>query len=234
MSRLNRVYPGKQKPITLDFANEAKIIQKAFQDFYEDVMLEEGSDPDKLYDFKRTLDDFHYYTNEDVEKFAIALFAKNFQQEKLVPILQPVISNFKNDNKEKKEKFRVVLKSYVRVYAFLSQLISFSDPALEKLYVFGKILIRKLPYEKQKLPKEVTQQVDLDSIKIQFSGKGLKVKNGEGGESSSRVMRIPWVVGKKSENLFRFIIKNINEKYATEFSDKDKVVADALLKPLKE
>jgi len=232
LSRLNRVFTGKKDPITLDFANDAKIIQKAFQDFYEDVLLEEGSDPDKLYDFQRTLEEFHYYTNEDIDKFAAVLFAKKFQQEKLFTILRPVIDNFQADTKERQEKFRVVLKSYVRVYAFLSQLISFSDPALEKLYVFGKILLRKLPYEKQKLPKEVTQQVDLDSIKIQFSGKGLKLKSGEGGKFKPGDEN---PMGGSDEFLepLSIIIRHINEMYATDFTDKDKVVANALLSRLK-
>jgi len=233
LSRLNRVFPGKKDPITLDFINDEKVIQKAFQDFYDGVLLEEGSDPDKLYDFKRTLDDFHYYSNEVVEKFASVLFGKNFKQEKLVPILQPVIDNFKNEtDKERKEKFRVVLKSYCRVYAFLSQLLSFNDAALEKLYVFGKVLLRKLPYDKQKLPKEVTQQVDLDSIKIQYSGKGIKVKPGEGGKFKPGDEN---PMGSEQEFIepLSVIIKNINEKFATNFSDKDKVVADTLLSRLK-
>lgn len=233
LSRLNRVYPGKKDPITLDFINDEKIIQKAFQDFYEDVLLEEGSDPDKLYDFRRTLDDFHYYTSDDVEKFSAVFFAKNFQQEKLVPVLKPVINNFKNEtDKDRKEMFRVVLKSYVRVYAFLAQLISFTDPSLEKLYVFGKILLRKLPYVKQKLPKEVTQQVDLDSIKIQYSGKGIKVKPGEGGKFKPGDEN-PMGGGQEFFEPLSVIIKNINDKFATNFTDKDKVVADVLLGRLK-
>lgn len=233
LSRLNRVFPGKKDPITLDFANDEKVIQKAFQDFYEGVLLEEGSDPDKLYDFKRTLDDFHYYNSDEVEKFSSVLFGRNFQQEKLVPILQPVIANFKNEtDKDRKEKFRVVLKSHVRVYAFLSQLVSFNDAALEKLYVFGKVLLRKLPYEKQKLPKEVTQQVDLDSIKIQYSGKGIKVKAGEGGKFKPGDEN-PMGGGQEFFEPLSVIIKNINDKFATNFSDKDKVVADALLSRLK-
>jgi type I restriction enzyme R subunit len=233
LSRLNRVFPGKKDPITLDFVNNAKTIQMAFQDFYEDVLLEEGSDPDKLYDLKRTLEDFHYYLDSDVETFSANLFSKNFKQEQLTPILQPVINKFKNDtDKERKEKFRQVLKVYVRVYAFLSQLISFTDPALEKLYVFGKILFRKLPYEKQKLPKEVTQQVDLDSIKIQYSGQGIKLKNGEGGKLKPGDEN-PMGVGQEFLEPLSLIIKDINEKYGTQFSDADKVVVDTLFSRLK-
>ena len=233
ISRLNRVYHGKKDPITLDFVNDPKVIQKAFQDFYEDVLLEEGSDPDKLYELNRSLDDYYYYTQDDVEKFASVFFSKRFKQENLVPILERVINNFKREpDKDKKEKFRITLKTYVRVYAFLSQIISFSDPALEKLYIFGKILFRKLPYEKQKLPKEVTQQVDLDSIKNQFFSKGIQLSEGEGGRFKPGDDNLLGQVFEFLEPL-SIIIKAMNEKFATNFSDSDKVVADALLSRLK-
>ena len=234
ISRLNRVCHDKKDPITLDFINDPKIIQKAFQDFYEDVALEEGSDPDKLYDLKRTLDEFHYFHDDDVESFAAVIFGKNFQQEKLVPILQPVIDNFQSEAMpERKEMFRVVLKSYVRVYAFLSQLISFTDAALEKLYVFGKVLLRKLPYERQKLPKEVTQQVDLDSIRVQYAGKGIRVQPGDGGLFKPGDEN-PIGRGQEFFEPLSIIIKSINEKFSTHFSDTDKVVADTLLSRLKQ
>lgn len=233
ISRLNRVFPGKKDPITLDFVNDPAAIQQAFQDFYEDALLEEGSDPDKLYDFKRTLEDFYYYTSEEVEQFAAIFFAKHFKQEKLVPVLQPVIERYKADEQERREKFRIALKAYIRVYAFLAQLIAFTDAALEKLYVFGKILFRKLPQEHQKLPREVTQQVDLDSIKIQFSGQGITLKNGEGGRFQPGDDNPGGVTYQFFEPL-SLIIQEVNAKYATNFTDKDRVVADALLSRLKQ
>lgn len=233
ISRLNRVYPGKKDPITIDFINDANTIIKAFQNYYEDVSLAEGTDPDKLYEFKRELDNYYYYSNNDVEEFAKKFFSNNFKQEHLTPILQRVINNYISESdSSKKEKFRNTLKSYIRIYAFLSQLISFTDPALEKLYVFGKILFRKLPYDKEKLPKEVTQQVDLDSIKIQYLRKGIKLKNGEGGELKPGEE-------KPKEKKYEFIeplsmiLKDINEKYGTEFTDNDKVIADNILSRLK-
>lgn len=168
LSRLNRVCPGKKDPVTLDFVNEAETIRKAFQDFYEDTTLSEGSDPDKLYDFKRSLDEFFYYSYDEIHQFARIFYSKPFKQEKLSPILNSVIKRFQGDNDaERRGKFRAMLKAYVRVYAFLSQIISFSDAELGKLYVFGLILLRKLPYTKERLPREVTQQMDLDSIRIQ-------------------------------------------------------------------
>ncbi|NUO10408.1 MAG: type I restriction endonuclease subunit R [Candidatus Brocadia sp.] len=229
LSRLNRVYPGKKDPITLDFVNEAETIRKAFQDFYEDTTLSEGSDPDKLYSFKRSLDEFVYYTYDEINQFAKIFYSKPFKQEKLSPILNTAIKRFQEDSDaERREKFRAMLKAYVRVYAFLSQIISFSDAELEKLYVFGRILLRKLPYTKERLPREVTQQVDLDSIRIQYISKGLTLKPGEGGKFKPGDEN---PMGKPYEFIepLSFIIRAINEKYRTDFNDADKVVVNVLM-----
>ena len=46
---------------------------------------------------------------------------------------------------ERRVNFKHELSSYVRLYAFLSQIISFKDPVLERLYLFARLLLRKLP-----------------------------------------------------------------------------------------
>ncbi len=230
LSRLNRVYPKKKDPIILDFVNKPTVIQQAFQNFYEGVMLEKETNQDKLYDLKSDLEDFHYYTPEDVEKFSKIYFSKNLPQEKLVPILKPVIENFQNEaDKGRKEKFREVLKTYIRVYSFLSQLISFTDIEMEKLYVFGRILLRLLPYDKKRIPLEILQQVDQENTQINSKGKKkMQLKSGEdtifqpGDEN-------PMGGRKEIPELLSIIIDKINKKYGTPFNGKDKDVAEKLL-----
>jgi len=197
-------------------------------------MLEEGSDPDKLYDFKRSLEEFHYYTQDEVDRFSVVFFTKPFRQDRLNSILDTVIERFNLDEEEHKdsqEKFRAVLKAYVRVYAFLAQIISFTDIELEKMYIFGRILLRKLPYTKKKLPREVTQQVDLDTISVRYISKGLKLKNGEGGVFKPGDENPMGDGGELIEPL-SVIIQAINEKYATDFNESDRVVANSLLSRL--
>ena len=88
-------------------------------------------------------------------------------------------------------------------------------------------MLRKLPYKKQ-LPKEVTQQVDLDSIRIQYISKGLKLKDGKGGKFKPGDEN---PMGKQSEFIepLSLIVKEINEKYGTDFNDADKIVVDVLM-----
>ena len=70
--------------------------------------------------------------------------------------------------------------------------------------------------------------MDLDSIKIQYQSKGIKVKPGEGGEFVPGD-EIPGETSKEFFEPLSEIIKEINERFATDFNDTDKVVADMLL-----
>ncbi|MDE7260511.1 MAG: DEAD/DEAH box helicase family protein, partial [Oscillospiraceae bacterium] len=61
LSRLNRTAKGKQDTFVLDFVNSADEIQKAFEPYYEETILEEETDPNVVYDIKNTLDEYRIY-----------------------------------------------------------------------------------------------------------------------------------------------------------------------------
>ena len=80
---------------------------------------------------------------------------------------------------EDKEKFRKNLNKYIRQYSFISQIITFIDTDLEKFYLFTKLLFKYLPFEKETLPLEVIQMVDMNKYKIQEEENGSIVLNPE-------------------------------------------------------
>jgi type I restriction enzyme R subunit len=43
------------------------------------------------------------------------------------------------------EEFRSTLRNYTRAYSFLAQVIAFHDPDLERLHLYGKALLQRLP-----------------------------------------------------------------------------------------
>jgi type I restriction enzyme R subunit len=178
LSRLNRPYPGK-KTFVLDFANEAETIQAAFADYYETTLLSEGTDPNLLYDVQRKLDDAHFYTEDEVELVAKLWFSAQRQGDadpnhpKLHNALQPVVDRFDDAPEDEQETFRGHLRDYVRLYRFLAQLIPFTDPDLETLYVFAYLLLRRLPPpEGRSLPREVLAQVDLETYQVRQTHNG--------------------------------------------------------------
>ena len=69
LSRLNRAHPKKHDAFVLDFTNDAGTIQEAFADYYRTTILAEETDPDKLHDFKATLDFYQVYNLEQIDEF---------------------------------------------------------------------------------------------------------------------------------------------------------------------
>jgi type I restriction enzyme R subunit len=222
LSRLNRTRPGKTDTLVLDFVNEAEAIQAAFQPYYQTTLLEEETDPNKLYDHQTDLKGYEVFTDKDVEDFAEVFYTPNIPLERLQPVLDRVVGVFNYKPEEARENFRTTLQKYIRLYGFVSQIITFEDPDLEKLYVFAKALNRKLPRRETRLPYEIRDAVDLDSFRLQetYSGtielekqQGVIPGFGGGGMGGAN----------DEKDLLSHIIELLNTAHGVNFSDDDKV-----------
>ena len=220
LSRANRIYPYKKDTLVLDFVNKPDVIQKSFQPYYESTYLEEGTDPHKLYDLYDALLDFQIFDGNDINNF-VNNYKKGAIQPKLHNILNPVVDEFKKLDKDKRGSFKKILRRYQNIYSFLSQLIPFFDVKLEKLYIFGKFLLKKLPAENDTIPYNVLEDVDIDSYKIENKGKKeikligygeLKPISDVGGEPTPLY-----------NEALSVIIKELNEAFGTDFTDDDKL-----------
>jgi len=224
LSRLNRTYPPfKEDTCVLDFANDAKEIQDAFQPYYECTLLSEPTDPNKLYDLKRIIEDYHLFGQAEVDAFVKVYFSKAGKQEKLLAILDPVVDRHEATEPKAREEFRKHLGDYVRLYAFLSQLLTFTDISLEKFYQFGRHLLRKLKPTDDRLPREITDQIDMDSYRIQLTSSGeIKLLAEDGALKPISALGTGALREEERAPLSQ-IIQYINEHYGTEFTDSDKV-----------
>ncbi len=231
LSRLNRVCPGKEETVVLDFANEGDDIKKAFEPYYQRTLLTEATDPNLLYDLNRQILDFHLFSEGDVDAFAKLYFTEgtrpNGRHAKLHAALKPVADRFGALPEAEREDLRGKLADYVRLYAFLSQVIRFADAGLEKFYVFTRLLVRLLPRRPQDLPREIQQLIDMDSYRIQRTGTGkITLERGEREVEprGSGGTRIPV---EEMEPLSE-IIRELNERFGTDFSEEDKVFIETL------
>ncbi len=172
LSRLNRIHPDKASTIVLDFANQAQHIQEAFQPYYEATILSEGTDHNLLYDRERALSDYHFYSPDEVEEFAAALYSQRIQQQGLRALLEPVVERVQAATEDEQAGFRSDLTDYIRLYAFLSQIIPFEDVGLEKLYEFARHLRRLLPTDREQLPTEILENIDIDSYRLRQTSEG--------------------------------------------------------------
>ena len=223
LSRLNRTYPGKNETMVLDFANEAEEIQQAFAPYYEKTLLSEGTDPNLLYDLQTKLTGFHFYSEDDVNRFAVIYFDPKGTQDKLYAVLAPVVDRYEEASNEEKADFKGHLTDYVRLYAFLSQIITFVDTDLEKLYVFGRLLLRKLPASLERLPLEIQQNIDIESYRINQTSKGsIPLPRGTKEIEPIGPKEI-YTLGQAELEPLSQIIQELNEHFGTDFTEEDKL-----------
>jgi type I restriction enzyme R subunit len=220
LSRANRISAWKNDTLVLDFANDPEVIKMAFQPFYEETYLNEWTDYNKLYELHDKLFDFLIFDEAEVVEY-IKQFNKWSNQAILHNILNSVVASFKKKQKDEQVDFKKTLKRYLSIYSFLSQLIPFSDLSLEKLFIFGKFLLKKLPTINEPLPFGVLEDADIDSYKI--VNKWEKSINLEADwELKSMSSWWGWFIEMKEEELSA-IIKTLNDTFWTDFTDEDKV-----------
>lgn len=230
LSRLNRIYPGKEDTLVMDFANSADDIAKAFEKYYQTTFLTEESQTYKLYDLMETIYEFLIFDRNEVNGFVKALF-NDEDQSKLHNLLSPVIDEFNSRDFEIKTIFKRTIRKFQNIYSFLSQLMPFSDKELEKLYIYNRYLYKKLPSVNPPFIFDVDDDVDIDSYKIDDEQDVKSIAlNPDGAVSPSSPSPVQYHEDETSP--LSQIINDLNEEYGTEFSDEDKVMVDMLLNNL--
>ncbi len=228
LSRLNRKIPGKENPFVLDFVNEAEDIYKAFKPYYDATSLQEGSDPQQLEKLKHTLDAAQVYFWREVEAFARIFYqpvARQSAQDhaSMQLHLQPAVDRFKTlEDEPQRGAFRETLNGYVNLYSFMSQIMPYGDPALEKLYSFGRFLLPHLPLDRDTESVKLGDEVGLQYYRLEriYAGE-IVLRDGE-----PEGVKSPTDVGTgkaKDEKVpLSEIIKVLNERFGTNFTDEDR------------
>ena len=106
LSRLNRIFPGKETFI-LDFFNDPQDILDAFVPYYGKAELEDVSDTQIVYDIQKALDQEGIYHGEEVTGFATAFFDPKAPASKLSFYCQPAVGRFSVRYKAALEDIRV-------------------------------------------------------------------------------------------------------------------------------
>jgi type I restriction enzyme R subunit len=232
LSRLNRTYLGKKGTMVLDFANESDVIKAAFEPYYETTLLSEATDPNLLYETQTRLAGYPVYTPADVEGFAKVYFDPKATQDRLYALLAPIVGRFRALSEEERPDFRGQLTDYVRLYAFLAQVLTFADADLEKLYVFARHLRRLLPPDRVELPREVQQNIDMESYRIQQTGNGkIALERKPGVLDPVGTKGIYATMPEEIETLSR-IIAELNERFGLNLGPEHRVTLGQMMERL--
>jgi type I restriction enzyme R subunit len=209
--------------------NDAENIYRAFKPYYDATGLEQVSNPAMLDALKHELDQAQVYHWSEVEAFAQIFYKPEARQSpadhaRMQSHLQPAVDRYKAiDDEEKRREFRDKLGGYVRVYAFLSQIIPYADADLEMLYSYGRFLLPHLPVDRDTSVVQIGDEVNLQFYRLdRIHSGGVDLKEGDvtGVYSPTDVG-----TGKAKDEKIPLseIIKMLNERFGTEFSEEDRL-----------
>jgi len=227
LSRLNRMTKNKEDTFVMDFVNKQEDIQNDFQNYYQSTVLNKATDKQKLYNLKYEIEKSDIFTSDDVDYFIEMFVRKKVKSEVLSPFFKKIVEEkYIQLSDIDKNKFRKSLNKYIRQYSFISQIITFIDTDLEKFYLFTKLLFKYLPYEKETLPLEITQMVDMDKYKIKEVENGSIVLKCE-----DAILKNPQGDGHNgktpdNKEILEVIVKEINDKYAVDLGHDDIVIKE--------
>ncbi|WP_374399743.1 type I restriction endonuclease subunit R [Flavobacterium sp.] len=242
LSRLNRMCAGKEDTFVLDFANETQDILDSFQPYYELTSIGENSDPNHLYDLKSELEKANVIWESEVNNFCNIFFKSSkslsaSDQGKLNSYVDPAVERFKALPTEKddamgtitnQDDFKNTLQTFTRTYSFLTQIMPFSDVDLEKLFTYGRFLLKKLPRTSQNDKFKLGDEVSLEYYRLQKVAEQSILMESQsvyelegGGQAGIRLT-------KEEEANLSEIINVLNKKFHTEFNTADKLLFDQI------
>ncbi|NUQ23727.1 MAG: type I restriction endonuclease subunit R [Saprospiraceae bacterium] len=235
LSRLNRTYPGKEDTFVLDFVNDRQTILDAFQPYYEVTTVTEETDINHLYDLKARLDQFQVYWSDEIEAFANVYFdpATSLNnpkhQKKLYAYTDPAVDRFRDiQEEEKQDEFKKGMRTWTNLYAFLAQIMPFTDSELEKFYAYAKLLQTRLPKRELSEALHLDDEIALEYYRLQKIKEGaIALQKGEEGELSG-TSEAGLKRGKDEEAKLSEIISVLNERFGTEFEEADKLFFDQI------
>ena len=227
LSRLNRTYTGKGQTFILDFQNTVEDIQDAFKSFYEVTELEDISNPNQIYELEARLKTFGFIDWSEVEQFAEIFYRSALDPHdriKLEGLVRQTVARFEHEEDDGlQEEFRQLLKSYMRFYNFVAQVIRLNDTNLEKLYSYCAWLSRLLPN------RELPPDIDITEEMLRLQAFRVEQKDSADaslGPGDRKQLKPISEFGAKpytedEERSLSEIIDAFNQRHGTEFSKDD-------------
>lgn len=225
LSRLNRTRKGKDSTMVLDFVNDPEKVQEEFQFYYGSnrMDVEDQTDQNSVYDVLNKIETAELIHQNDVQAFAEIFFRKDDNMELLQPILNTIVDRYKALEEGIQIELKADINDFVRLYRFLSQIITFTDVDLEKYYVLLTALYKKLPFAGITLPTEVLDNVELESYKLQHQYTiDLQLETSEVNVSGQK----PGGANVSQDDdyeLLTKIIKVLNETFGLDLKEEDRV-----------
>lgn len=255
LSRLNRAYRGphglKDTTYVLDFINDPDEVLAAFQTYYETAELAGVTDPHLVYELRAKLDGSGHYDDFEVDRVAKVVLDPQSTQSMLSAAIEPVADRLLKRYKAAQQAVAVALAkkaegpdvqaakdeldalllfkrdlgTFVRVYAFLSQLFDYGNTAIEKRAIFFKHLLPLLEFGREREGVDLSKVV-LTHHKLKDQGKRTLVLGD--GDEGNRLQPLTEPGGgqvqDKQKAMLSEILQKVNDLFDGELTDDDKLI----------
>jgi type I restriction enzyme R subunit len=250
----NGAHGLKDTTYILDFANDPQEILAAFQTYYETAELAGVTDPNLIFDLRAKLDATGHYDDFEVERVVLVELNPKATQAQLVAAIEPVadrlLKRFKaakaaadealathahdaavpksqgaKDELEALTLFKRDLATFVRVYAFLSQMFDYGNTAIEKRAIFFKRLLPLLDFGKEREGVDLSK-VTLTHHKLKKQGGAALVLGENEREYKLDPMTAPGSgqIQDKEKIKLSEIVQKVNDLFDGDLSDDDKLI----------
>ena len=204
LSRLNRVFPDKPKPMVVDFVNETSAILDSFKPYYRGAHIEDEIPANALADLGDTLDAAAFYTPEELDKLADAYIARE-GSETLQSLVSPIRGRWNDHMRDARLKldkeayeegksFRANLIKYAHAWEFLSQIVNFQDALLHKRAIVAGLLSKNLNLERQDDDDDYTVGIELVGVAVEPIADAIDL--GLAGEDINGELELPGFDGR--------------------------------------
>ncbi len=118
LSRLNRIYPGKEETYVLDFFNEPEEVLAAFQEYYQTAALLDVSDPNLIWDLFEKLRAAGIFLWTEVVQFSEIYFIKSKSNSAISNVCKPAVERWQ----KRYEEVRVDFAKHKKLFAHAKSL----------------------------------------------------------------------------------------------------------------
>ena len=239
----------KDTTYVLDFVNNTDEILAAFKTYYATAELADVTDPHLVYNLRAKLDAAGHYDDFEVNRVVAVELKPNAKQSELAAAVEPVIDRlhkkykaaqealkFANDKKDKTAAetaqnelkalrlFQSDMGAFQRLYMYLSQIFDYGNTEIEKRSIFYRQVLRLLEFGREREGIDLSKVV-LTHHKLKPQGRQpMPLGEGENPKLEPLTEVGGGSVNEKQKAWLSEIIKKVNDLFAGDLTDQDKLV----------